>query len=210
MVQASVGFHCIRIASEKLVQSSLFKSPILRERNLSMDDYLAVIALQKLQGMTVFDDWLAAPIGTLVQMGVGAGAVDIIGMRTEFPAANRRVAALLAVSGEHAGELIEASHLLGPAVDVSNAVEIVGIDPVPFTLHPPINNGVLIRTREPQPACYVRSATQGSIVQYVCVADGGSHTRGKCLPNINPAEYIGVAKKIGVRLRGQDSAMNLR
>jgi hypothetical protein len=172
---------------------------ILKGGKPSMD-YLTEIALQDIAAV---DDWLKAPIGALIQMSVGAGAVNVIGMRTEFHVVNGMVAALLVVSGEHAGELIEAPHLKGPALDVSNAVEIVGIDPVPFTLFPPIDNGVLIKARGPQPACYVRSAaTQGSIVQYVCVADGGNaiHARGKCLPNINPDNYVGAAKKIGVRL----------
>jgi hypothetical protein len=166
-------------------------------------NYLTEIALR---GIVVFDDWLKAPIGALVQMGVsaGAGAFNIIGMRIEFPAPNRTVDALLGVSDEHAGELIDDSQLQGPALDVSKTVEIVGIDPVPFTLSTlpqSISKGVLIKTRGLQPAYYVRSELT-QIVKYICVVDGGngSHPRGKCLTNYNPPDYVGVAKKIGVRL----------
>jgi hypothetical protein len=168
-------------------------------------DYLSEVALQDI---AVVDDWQAAPLGALVQMSVGP--TKVVGMRTDSPAANGTVAAILVVSGEHAGELVESSHLQGPALLVSNVIEIVALDPVPFTLFPPIRKGILIKSRGAQPAYYVRSEVKPGLVGYVglvghvCVSDGGNplHTRGKCVPNINPGDYVGVAEKVGVRLIG--------
>jgi hypothetical protein len=69
-------------------------------------DYLSEVALHDI---AVVDDWQEAPLGALVQMGVGP--TKVVSMRTDYPAANGTVAALLVVSGEHAGELVESSHL---------------------------------------------------------------------------------------------------
>jgi hypothetical protein len=146
----------------------------------------------KLDDIKIYNPWAEAPKGTILQVLVDDHIH--IGMRVTD--------ALLIIAGKRAGDLIDDENLMGAALDIGEAVEIVAREPVPFGQDSSrLKPGTLLRSKAK--VYFVSIASQGVPCGFVCVAsdDPTIHSVGEHVSYLSPSDYMGVAQKIGIRLR---------
>jgi hypothetical protein len=145
--------------------------------------------------------WTLAPAGSLLQMIVDGETV--IGMRTSYQVANGTPDALVILAGERVGQVM--TEITGPALDVSEAVEIIVIDPM--ALSPSsgqiVQHGVVLTNPSATGLYFVwLMLGKGHGAGGLCIASQTpSLSYGSCYPALDQNKLVIVGAKVGVRLK---------
>jgi len=154
-------------------------------------DELSLSELQPVQR------WQDAALGRLLLIGI-EGKPEV-GIRCDWPLANGAVKSLLIVGGNNAGKIATEMYLNGPALDVSELVEVVAKNPLPFSHVASMTPGMLFEYEEGFYVWFEPMSGTGS--GFVCVAHKtspnlvGGYERGLKLERIGISHSIDIRRK---------------
>jgi hypothetical protein len=150
---------------------------------------LEELALSEIRSI---DPWSDAKMGTLMQMLVHGQPT--IGVRGNYKFGNGTVDGIAIIAGDSMGGFVLGTDLSGPALDVSETLEIVatklGPHPRPRQLPP----GLLVQY-EGKHYLWINVLPSGGAAGFICLENGEHFT------SLPPDGQIAVAASVGVRMR---------
>jgi hypothetical protein len=160
-------------------------------------DHIKELALAKIKAV---DRWSSATKGTLLQIRMSE--TPAVGVRCNFKVANGTLEAIAIVSGDAVGTILFESDFLGPALDVSESVEVVARELGPFSHRPRLLPRELLVQYDGEFYLWVEVMT-GTGAGFIRIADG-EYFMG--LPQQDP--QINIAASVGIRLIEKKEAAN--
>jgi hypothetical protein len=157
-----------------------------------------------LSEIRVVNPWSSARHGALLRMSVGRRLE--IGVRCNYKATDATSEALVIVSGENTGKIAIAD-LNGPALDLSELLEIVAIDPTVLGAITSLEPGSLYRYGRDRAGYFIRfDALRGHGNGFICIADEtGENRLGEHFRSLPSDELIYIARTVDVRSRAKPS-----
>jgi hypothetical protein len=154
-----------------------------------------ILAQIPLSDVRVVDRWSKAKNGTLLKVAMRdeKEPSQIIGMRCGLDVGSKEAEFVVMLSGPKAGELATSHHLLDAALDVSELLEIVAVNPgIVHLSQDEYKPGMLLQFNR---ASYICCKSSDGISGVVCVSPDD---RGKILNSL-PADAMIVAHSIELR-----------
>jgi len=150
--------------------------------------HLEELALREIR---VFDHWTDAPLGTLLQMT--DDNIRVIGVRSRFGFNNGLKDGIAIVSGDRAGNFLF-DGLMGPALDLTDVVEVVAKNLGPSEFPRQVPAGLLVR-HDGMHYLWVKVLPNGDVTGYVCLETGEYKS---ALPSEG---RVAIGASVGVRMK---------